>query len=224
MSTRDPEFLNVAGHLFLERYISSKLQIDLDNSIRAYDLAVRMLSPNDGECSKYQFDASIAYYSRFRLLGKIFDITYALTMLQSAIDRAPEDRHDIGAHRTSLTQNIAAAFDWTKNLDYVSKSIYSLLGEIESTPGGGANLQLVDGLALCLRGRFEQSRCVAKLFETTLKTLRKASFPNPSGDANDSSSDANLDSAGLSLKEQFKQGIDPGQLSMTIASLQDASC
>jgi tetratricopeptide (TPR) repeat protein len=36
--------------------------------------------------------------------------------------------------------------------------------------------------------------------------------------------DANSDNAGLSLKEQFEQGaIDPGQLSMIIASLQDAS-
>lgn len=227
MSTQGPELLNMAGHLFLERYISSTLQIDLDNSTSAYDLAVKMLSPNDGECSKYQFDASIAYYNRFRLLGKIFDITYALKMLQSAIDQAPEDRHDIGAHRTSLAQNIAAAFDWTKDLDYVSKRISSLLEEIESTPGGDANLKLVDGLALCLRSRFEQSRCVAELFETTLKTFRKASFPSfhtLSEDANDSGLDANSDNAVLSLKEQFERGIDPGQLSMTIASLQDASC
>ena len=216
--------LNIAGHLFLERYVSSKLQIYLDNSSRAYELAVKMLSPNDVEWSKYQIDASIAYYNRFHLLGRTFDIKNALAMLQSVIDRAPEDLNNIGAYLIGLAQNLATAFDSTKYLDVVSESIISLLGEIESGPEGDVNLQLVDGLAVCLRSRFEGSRYVAELFEATLATFRTASFPAPSGNANNSGLDANLDNTDLSLKEFLEKGVmDPKSLSMTIASLQDAS-
>ena len=188
--------------------------MDLDNSARAYELAVKMLSPNDVERSKYQVDASIAYYKRFHLLGKISDFKYALVMLQSAIDRAPEDLHDIGA---GLTQSMTAAFDDTKNLQVVSEEISSLVGEIESGPEGDANLQLIAQLAVCLRTRFEQSRYLAELFETTLTSFRKASFHG-----NDSGLDENWDN--VSLREIFEKGAtDPKILSMTITYLQDAS-
>src|SRR5271156_4041712 len=64
-----PELLVRFGNRFIERFEATGKEVDIDNAISAYELAIRTMSTDHGEYGAYTEDASWAWLERLQAFG-----------------------------------------------------------------------------------------------------------------------------------------------------------
>jgi tetratricopeptide (TPR) repeat protein len=119
-------------------------------------MALRFLSQEDEMFDQCLCDTSTALLERFQLLGTLSDINDAISKLETAVFRTP-DQHPAKAERlSSLCIILARRFQHTEDITDINSSIMNQQRAVELTPEGHKDLPAwLNNLGTSLCNRFK---------------------------------------------------------------------
>ena len=108
-----PQVLGTFGYLFLERFQETGKEVDINNAISAYELAIGMMSTDHEEYGAYAGNASLAWLKRFQTFGNIHDIDRAVSLLEICVSFTPESDDNLMGRLDNLGISLQSRFERT---------------------------------------------------------------------------------------------------------------
>ncbi|KDR73388.1 hypothetical protein GALMADRAFT_1341969 [Galerina marginata CBS 339.88] len=216
-----PQFLNTIGKILGARFRSTRNALDIENSVLAYYLAVRLLPIDGVEFRDIHHDYGFAVLERYNLTGKLADIDQAVESLQKAVQLTPDGRADLPGWLNDLGISFQSRFDHTGDLADISEAISAQQKAVQLTPDGCADLpSRLNDLGISFQIRFERTGDLADISEAiSAQQKAKAVQLAPDGHAKMSGWLSNL---GNSFQSRFDRTGDLADISQAISAQQKA--
>ncbi|KDR81163.1 hypothetical protein GALMADRAFT_136203 [Galerina marginata CBS 339.88] len=218
-----PRALDGCGDLFMKRFHHTHDKSDIDNSIRAYELAIqhfqlRHQAIDDVELVGFIHDTGLAFLERYMLLGNLSDIDQAIAKFET-VTNSTSDYVDMHDARNELGMAFRRRFDKTKELKDISAAISSIQRAIHLAPPDHANVPgLLNNLGNSFQARFELSGDLGDI-SGAISCQQKALLLTPESHQN---MPILLNNLGNSFRVRFDRAGDLADISEAIISLQKA--
>ena len=172
--SESPNVLYAFGYLFLERFKGTGKDVDIDNAISAYELAIGMMSTDHEEYGAYTGEAGVAWLKRFEAFGNIHDIDRAIALLEISLSFTPESDANLMGQLDNLGISLQSRFERTGDLADIENAISNKQRAVELSPPGDADLPgRLNGLGYSLQFRFERTGDLADI-ENAISNLQRA--------------------------------------------------
>jgi len=156
-----PDMFYVCGQAFLDQFHKSGVPRALDQSVWAFENAIRLISPEHPRYGVIVYGVGTSYLERYLLNNQLSEINRAIHILRTYIDSRPEDYKTVQPWLDSLDKlGISYTYRFERGNDSkdFQKAASALQEAIDLSPPGDRNLPgRLNNLSGLFTARFERN-------------------------------------------------------------------
>ncbi|KDR74208.1 hypothetical protein GALMADRAFT_70977 [Galerina marginata CBS 339.88] len=178
-----PGLLKVCGDWYLQRFISTKSQDDIDKAIKAHELAAQLVPEDDSRLGEFLYSAGVSYRGRYQEFGVLQDLNEAIASTEAAVNTASDDHADKAKWLNDLGIAHRLRFRRTANPADISDAVLDHQNAIQLVPDGHESVPaFLSRLGSAYMIRFQSTGMIRDISEA-ITAHQKAVHLTPNNDA-----------------------------------------